>query len=184
MEQKRKTVCFAYFGDGTFLGWYADTFGSIRKESPKLYGYTPEMVETIRGNFRRKLETGHKAAAELVGKYNPAGEALMKPGLDEDMKILSQYKDVELRAVECPIYDGPNPAFDREKYAKERAAWDAKFEKSEAYLMEIGPQKRQAIEEYKKSNPEPAHDFWVYADYAEVQKWARNEPTEFLEVIK
>lgn len=184
MEQKRKTVCFAYFGDGRFLGWYADSLGSIRKDSPKLYGYTPEQVETIRKNFQHKLKTGNENAAKFVGNFNPAGEALMRPGLEGDMKILSQCKEVELRVVECPIYDGPNPAFDREKYKQERAAWDAAFEKSEAYLMEIGPNKRQAIEEYKKANPEPVCDNWVYANYAEVQKWAQAEPTEFLEVVK
>ena len=37
----RKTVCFEYFADGNFLGWYSDSFGTITKNQPKLYGYTP-----------------------------------------------------------------------------------------------------------------------------------------------
>ena len=54
-QKNRKPICFAYFADGKFLGWYADSWGSIRKDSPKIYGYSEDQVETITKNFRHKM---------------------------------------------------------------------------------------------------------------------------------
>ena len=53
--EKRKNICFAYFGDKTFIGWYDDTGGSIRKH-PKIYGNSKSQIEVIERNFRSKME--------------------------------------------------------------------------------------------------------------------------------
>ena len=139
--EARKTVCLAYFGDGKFLGWYSSTLGSITSNSPKLYGYTPEQMETIRGNLRHKIKTAHANVTKFVGDLNGTAAALIEAGMNADDKVLSKCREVELRVVECPFYDGPNP------------------DKS-------------------------GLDNWIYPDYADVKKWAANEPTTFLEVIK
>jgi hypothetical protein len=151
----RKSVCFAYFGDGKFLGWYADTCGSIRSTGPKIYGYSSGQMETITTNFRSKLKKlGDKSN---IGSIIP-GLRLLDNSLNADSNILAQYKTVELRVVECPVFDGPNPNFDEKRHEN----WIA-YDRKPMY--------------------EPCNPSWIYADYTKVNEWASNEPTEFLEVI-
>jgi len=151
----RKAVCCAYFGDGKFLGWYADSFGSIRSKGPKIYGYSPAQMETITSNFRSKLKKLDKKSD--LGNVI-VGLSIVDDSLDADSKILSVYQNVELRVVECPVYDGPNADFDEKRHEN----WNA----------------------YKRATTyEPGNCNWVYADYEQVNEWAANEPTEFLEVI-
>jgi len=153
--EKRKSICFAYFGDGKFLGWYADSFGSIRESSPKIYGNSKEQIETITKNFNYKLS---KIDGEYtLSKRHPAF-GLIDNSLEGDSKILYPCKRVELKIVECPIYDGPNPDFDKEAYKK-------------------------AVDEWRPtdhSSPRPRCNNWIYADYDKVKEWAKNEPTEFI----
>lgn len=151
----RKAVCCAYFGDGKFLGWYADSCGSIRSKGPKIYGYSPEQMATITENFRYKVNKLDKKSD--LGSIVP-GLTLLDRSWDNDSKILSQYQTVELRVVECPEYDGPNPDFDKVRHEN----WTA-YDRKPFY--------------------EPCNPNWIYADYTKVNEWAEQEPTEFLEVI-
>ena len=185
MKNKReKTICFAYFGDNEFLGWYADTFGSIRS-SPKLYGDSKEQTDIISKGFRYKLEKARKAeklrAEEIIEEANPFAGAILSSGLRGDEAILIKYKDIELRIVECPYYDGPNPSYDSEAFKK---AYDEHRKKmKEAGIFDIpAPSKERidAIEEFEKTNPRPESDSWTYADYSKVERWAKNEPTNFI----
>ena len=101
----RKSVCYAYYGDGKFLGWYADSFGSVRPNSPKVYGDTEKQREVITKNFRNKLsKLNEKSELDL---RNPLGSTLLNNGLNKDKDELSKFLNVELRVVECPEYDGP-----------------------------------------------------------------------------
>jgi hypothetical protein len=151
----KKSVCFAYFGDGKFIGWYADTTGSVSQNAPKIYGYSPSQVEIIATNFRSKMK-------KLNVKSNlgsiVSGLEILDRSLDYDSKILSQYQTVELRVVECSVYDGPNPNFDEVRHKN----WSA-YDRTPFY--------------------EPGNLNWIYADYKKVNEWAMNVPTEFLEVI-
>ena len=54
MENK-KAICFAYFCDGKFIGWYSDTFGTVTENRPKIYRYSSEMLETIKNNLNYSL---------------------------------------------------------------------------------------------------------------------------------
>lgn len=160
----RKSICFAYFADGQFIGWYVDSLGTIRKTGPKIYGYTPEQVETIRTNFNYKIKK-LKEASNLATVTNNPGLALLDNSLNNDKENLSQYQEIELRIVECPFYDGPNPDFNIEK---DKEWWDNRDNRPEE-------------DRYKS---DPTNKNWIYADYKEVNKWAIIPPTEFLEVIK
>lgn len=162
-QTKRKTVCFAYFGDGKFLGWYADTCGSVRKNSPKLYGYTEDQVETIKNNFRNNLSDLNEKSD--LGNF-VHGLSLMDKSLNEDKEELSKYSSVELRVVECPYYDGPNPNYDDAKYV----AW-------------VENERSEKGNDFKFADCPTELNHWLYCDYAKVKEWASVEPTEFLETI-
>jgi hypothetical protein len=188
--ESRKTICFAYFADNKFIGWYSDTFGTITKNSPKLYGNSEEQLETISKNFRHKVQKAkglieddlRSFAAKIIEPLNPEAGAIMK----ESKSPLAEYDYVELRVVECPIYDGPNPDFDKEAYKKltdEREERWKKFEKDKNLSSGFSFKRMEAAEEFEKTDPRPYRNSWIYADYAKVKEWANNEPTEFLETI-
>ena len=151
---KRIGVCFAYFIDGVFHGWYTDSFGTLGKKSPKIYTYSPEQVQVIQKNFNHKIKTIESSTyAEAKEKCSSLGDAFQLP--------LYQYEEflrgakVELRVVECPIYDGPNPDYDEVAF-KESIAKGEKYDKP----------------------------WWIYADYTLVNEWAKTAPIAFLEVLK
>lgn len=188
----RKSVCFAYFGDNQFLGWYADTFGSVRT-SPKVYGNSESQLQTITKNFRNKLTNvrtdSKNYMVEVVRRHNAVGGAILDIGLSGDAKLLSQYTNVELRVVECPYYDGPNPDFDKEAWEVESTHRRAVFNKelaeygaTETSGKERGDFIRAFDERHPELNIRP--ETWVYCDYSKVKEWAKDEPTEFLSVIE
>jgi hypothetical protein len=189
----RKSICFAYFADGKFIGWYSDTFGSITSNTPKIYPYTEDMLKTIRINFSAKVAKAkglaaddfQSKAASIIASQNPLGGRLMT----EHKSPLDGYADVELRIVECPEYDGPNPNFDEAKY---KADIDEYYKKRDELLKNLhdlkgglsNSERLTAQTEYFNTNPSPKCDNWIYCDYAKVKEWASNEPTQFLEIIK
>jgi len=180
MGKRDKCVGFAYFGDGAFLGWYADSFGSIREDEPKVYGYTDSQVEVITRNFRNKLNK-LKEESELNKLDGRLG--IIDVGMNEDKTILSQYKTVQLRLVECPEYDGPNPDFDKEAYDVLKDAHREKLREEGILDIPAGRERRNAIDEFEKTTPAPDRDTWIYCDYSKVKEWASKEPTEFIGVI-
>lgn len=113
---KRKRVCFAYYSGNKFLGWYSDSFGTVTKNSPKIYGYSKEQIAVIRKNLSSKLKD--KSFSEVLSKINPIAGKLVENSKERDKNILSN-KDIYLRIIECPYYDGPNPEFNREDYKKD-----------------------------------------------------------------
>jgi hypothetical protein len=177
--EKRKTICFAYFADDKFIGWYSDTFGSITPMSPKLYPDSQEMIDRIFSNFASKMkkinETSFDEAKEKVKGLQALSLAVFSG------EELLKGSNATLRVVECPIYDGPNPDFDKEAY-------DALLDERKAKMQEAGifdipapsSARSKAIDEFNEKNPRPACDNWIYADYSKVKEWASQEPTEFL----
>lgn len=189
METKtqQQSVCFAYFGDGKFLGWYADTSGSLRPHSPKVYSSLENMLPVITKNFRNKLNGTRSKALQF--EHEPTDNAVnfvlgvIEQGNKNDLEVLNNYEVVELRAVACPEYDGPNPDFDDEAYLKLVDEHKELFNQSGLNDLPVGLERFNAVQEFNKKHPHPKSNNWVYADYSKVQKWAKNEPTEFLEVI-
>jgi len=143
-----KNICFAYYGDNTFLGWYSDTFGTLDKNVPKIYSNSEKQISIIRSNFNYKMDI-------LKGKIE---EHLFKNLIKSSNHILSKYDNIELRIVKCPIYDGPNPNFNKEDYIK----WLDTKKEEEKYNIPT----------------------WIYANIEEVKEWAKNEPIRFIDVIK
>lgn len=190
-----KSICFAYFGDGKFLGWYADSFGSIR-DSPKVYPNSERQLEIISSNFRNKVnkikgvqeEDFGSTVVKVMEPLNEGGAKLLSLGMHSDRKILSQYENIELRVVECPEYDGVNPDFDKAAY---EILVNQRFNKLVAFLAENdiayedGPsaERTRLVGEFSLQNPHPSCDNWIYADYNKVKEWAANEPKEFLQTI-
>lgn len=181
-----KNICFAYYGDDKFLGWYGDSFGSIVKSSPKIYRNSKEQLEVISKNFNYKLrKLREKSQLGLID----IRLGIIDSGVNEDKDILSNYEDVELRLVECPEYDGTNPDFNRGEY-------ETKYEEQtvllKAFLSENdidwndGPSllRSNLVDKFYTTNPRVKCDNWIYADYDKVREWASVEPTEFLDVIK
>lgn len=182
MENK-KAICFAYFCDGKFIGWYSDTFGTVTENRPKIYRYSIEMLETIKNNLNYSLSK-IKAKSELAQKTGVAGLAILDAGINSNREDLSQYTHIELRVVECPYYDGPNPDFDKVAYNK--LLDERKQKMTEEGIFDIvAPSKARtdAIDEFNQRNPTPKCDNWIYSDYGLVKEWALNEPTEFLGVL-
>lgn len=180
---KKKTICFAYFGDGKFIGWYSDTFGTVTKNSPKLYGYSSERLETIKNNLNYSLSK-LKSKSELAQKTGLGILSILDAGINSNREDLSQYKNIELRVVECPYYDGPNPEFDKTVYTK--MLDERKKQMTEEGIFDIvAPSKARtdAIDEFNQRNPTPKCNNWIYANYTLVKEWALNEPTEFLGVL-
>ena len=177
-------MCFAYFGDGKFLGWYADTSGSIRKNEPKVYGDSPEQRAIIEKNFKSKMaRLNEKSTLGAIPGY--AGLTIIDESLNDDKHELLKYKDVELRIVECPIYDGPNPDFDKVAYAK-LVEEQHKQMVAEGIFIIPAPsiERSRAVMEFHKRVPTPECNNWIHADYKKVKEWASAEPTEFIATVK
>lgn len=188
METKilKKTVAFAYFADGEFLGWYADSFGSVR-ESPKLYSDSDSQLKVIEDNFLSKLNKVNKSSFdEEKGKVK--GLAAIGLAIYDSEKLL-RGKNVELRIVESPEYDGRNPDFSRAVERESRNAYDKLYH---SWCKELGLDAGveegdrcgvALLDNYKrfvKTYPQAKGKNWVYADYKKVSEWAKDEPTEFL----
>lgn len=179
MKTTRKAVCFAYFGDRKFLGWYSDSFGSMTSNRPKIYGNTESQFKTISDSFQRRLSELSKKSQLATTTGIPA-LGLIDNGVEKIKKELSQYLVVELRVVECPFYDGPNPNFDVEAHNKLRE--EHKKRMTEAGVFDIpapSAARSAAIEKFELTDPYPKADNWIYADYTKVKEWASTIPTIF-----
>lgn len=103
---KTQLVAFAYFADNKFIGWYADSFGSVR-DTPKIYGNTPHQIEVISKNFKNKISKIQKTSFE-VEKEKVYGIASIGLAIFDSEKLL-RGKSVELRVVNVPyIHDETN----------------------------------------------------------------------------
>ncbi len=162
-DKSNKTIGFAYFGDGVFIGWYSDSFGTITSNRPKLYNYSTNQIATVKGNFIYGLSQIKKNYGSSEKKE---ADNVVDAILHINRKDLSQYKNVELRIVECPYYDGVNPNYDEEKYKEWKEDYKAKNNGNIRYAD--CPKELES---------------WIYADRTKVREWAEKEPTEFIEVV-
>ncbi len=181
-QKALKSICFAYFADGKFIGWYADTFGSIR-ECPKVYPDTIEQIDIITKNFRYKLSqisnTSELSKIPTCEMLEPLDAKINKDSAD-----LSQYKEVELRIVECPEYEGVNPNFNMSKYNEERLLHKQLMANEGIFNIPSPSKERtEAVQTFIEKYPRPKGDSWIHADYHKVAKWAEKEPTEFIATI-
>lgn len=162
-DKSNKTIGFAYFGDGVFIGWYSDSFGTITSNRPKLYNYSTNQIATVKGNFIYGLSQIKKNDDSSEKKE---ADNVVDAILHINRKDLRQYKNVELRIVECPYYDGVNPNYDEEKYKEWKEDYKAKNNGNIRYAD--CPKELES---------------WIYADRTKVREWAEKEPTEFIEAV-
>jgi len=180
----KKSVCFAYYANGEWIGWYGGTFGSV-SNSPKVYSSYEGMKDTIQKNLSSKLQKINSTSFDEEKTKVEGLAALSLFGFDSE-EIL-RGKDIELRVVECPEYEGENPNFDSEKYKKESEEhadlWKQRVKElglPDGFSLELV----EAHEEFLKEHPRPRANDWISCDYSKVIEWAKNEPTEFIAVIK
>jgi len=178
-----KSICLAYFADNKFLGWYGDSFGSISK-IPKLYSDFDKIKDIVSKSLSQKIKKIKESSFDQ--EKNSVTNIVSALGLAifSHEEIL-RGKEVELRVVQCPIYDGPNPDFDEEKYEKELS--DYKQKMKDAGIFDIPApslERLNAIRNFEAENPRPICNNWIYADFSQIKEWAANEPTEFVEIIK
>lgn len=190
--EKRNCICFAYYGNGVFLGWYSDSFGTITANKPKVYGYSKEQIKTIKTNFSAKVRRSRdgsddfcSAIGRVIAPLNEkAGSLLTIHSLAEKTKI-EEYTDIELRVVECPEYSGPNPDYDEKEYS-------TLLEEEKQKMINFGipdgnPYKcedKDLVERYYDIFGRVKYNNWLYPDYEIVKEWASQPPTEFLKTIK
>lgn len=191
MKQKiENSIAFAYFVDGMFIGWYADTFGSVRK-SPKLYNASEKQIAVIRKNFNYKLKKISESSfkEELIISKNIA-EALKT--LTFDSEELLRGRKVILKMVRTPFYDGPNPDYVRSitklkhiHHVEMYHVWCKEMELKPG--IEPGTNFGIALidnyKRYDKIYPEGNSNYWIYMDYSLVNTWAETAPTEFIDEI-
>jgi len=101
-KDEQKAIAFAYFSGKYFIGWYADTFGSVR-DSPKIYRNSDSQFEVISKNFQRKLERINETSFEEESKKVKGYGRLSLAIFDSENKLRG--KEIELRVVEYPFYD-------------------------------------------------------------------------------
>jgi len=187
-----KTICFAYYGDGEFIGWRTDTSGGIGK-IPKLYSGSFETKENIFESFLKKMkiinEISYEKALDEINKLQAIGKS-NEQVIIKSLRLLaytghetlSKYKKVELRLIECPIYDGPNEDFDRDLYENfinaHRKIYDEFLSKKG--LKDDVHSKNRFRETYGRFRPK----WWIYADFNKLEKWASKAPENYLQTVK
>lgn len=196
MKKTRKTICFAYYGDGKFLGWYADTFGSIRT-IPKTYGNSEHQVGVIERNFRNKMRRltgkGELDSVKVIDSHNGVAGGMLKSGLDADEKILNEYSIIELRIAKCPIYNGPNPDYSktindafRENDTKLYHQWckEMNLEPGIKPGDRIGIATLENYKRFKEVYPDARPKSWIYGDWEKIKEWASNEPEDVIKFVE
>jgi hypothetical protein len=122
---------------------------------------------------------GNSSFAEEKEKVNNLGDTISL--LEYDSESLLRGKDVELRIVECPEYDGINPDFDEDKYNRLQAAQREAMKKEGIFDIPAPSKERsEAVDNFYKKNPPIKANNWIYADYNKVKEWAKDEPKTFI----
>jgi hypothetical protein len=112
MKEGQDCMAFGYYTlDGKLVGWYADTFGSIR-DNPKIYGYSDRQMEVVLGNTKSKVkrirEEVANPAVEVISSMNAVGGAMLKIGVDANEKILKDLGKFEMKVFKAPISNESN----------------------------------------------------------------------------
>lgn len=114
-----KNICFAYFVNDKFVGWYGDTFGTISK-LPKIYPNSARQIERIKKNFQYKMEKLFTNLHENAISEHPTVkliQTLLFSTAEKDKELLGEdINEVVLKTITCDVYDGPNPDFDKKDY--------------------------------------------------------------------
>lgn len=178
----KKSICFAWYANNKFIGWWGGTFGTVSK-SPKLYTNTEEQLKVIQSNLTHKLSKINTSSFDIEKTKVKGLGALGLASFDGEE--LLRGKEVELKIVECPEYDGKDPDWDEEAYDKLKDEYDEAFQEASKHLGDFPSLTRtKFVTEYYKEHPRPECKNWIYADYNKVKEWAKNEPIEFIGVIK
>lgn len=182
-RRRHNNVAYAWFKDGAFIGWFYG-LGAQVCDAPKLYADTDRQEAIITSNFRSKLRKFREGITlEEAGKDKGVagiGEIMQMSGMNK----LADGKEFELRKVETPFYDGPNPDYDKEEAQRIRdIRWEALVAEG-INDIPAGLERTRRVNEFDKAYEGPTYDVpnWIYG-YEGVEEWAETEPTEFIGTI-
>jgi hypothetical protein len=66
----KQQVIFATYKDGELQGFRADSFGTLSKDYPKIYGYTPEQVQVVLDNVKSELNRAGSTFFKVLSGKN------------------------------------------------------------------------------------------------------------------
>ena len=190
MNTNLKSVAFAYFSNDEFLGWYAGTFGGCSKTGPKLYNDSESQKQVITKNFQSKLKDINETSFDEAKEKTVGLDAIFLFRFDSEVELRG--RNVELRVVETPFYDGPNPDFSELVERQSRNQYEALYHlwcDENGLEAGIEPGNIRGIgllpnyKRFQKAHPQAKGNSWVYADYEKVREWAKETPTEFKETL-
>lgn len=70
MNERENPIVFAYYHNGEFQGFRADTFNTISKDYAKIYSFSREQVDTVLSNVKNACNRVGTAIAESIKKNN------------------------------------------------------------------------------------------------------------------
>jgi hypothetical protein len=190
MENTSNSIVFAYYSENKFLGWYGGTFGPVATV-PKVYNKSERQYNVIAKNFQHKLKSVNETSFdEAKDKTTHILDSIAL--LRFDSEDILRNKNVELRVVECPYYDGPNEFHSNTITDKFRRHYTELYhEWCDELGLEAGIEKGtnlgigliENFKQFRKTYPTKTSENWIYVDYKKVTEWSKNEPTEFLETL-
>lgn len=68
--ENNKPIVFGYWLNGELMGFRADTFGSISKDTPKIYYYSEDQVETVVSNTKDMLNKAGTSLFKMLAAKN------------------------------------------------------------------------------------------------------------------
>ena len=106
--ENRVPVVFAYWHQGELKGFRADTFGNISKNRPKIYGYSPEQVQTVLDNTRDTINYANSKFFESLYKHGYSDQEFhtdVMTTVNETEDSLRNWGSFELRIHPFIDYD-------------------------------------------------------------------------------
>ena len=180
----KKCICFAYYANDVFIGWYADTWGTVSANSPKIYGYSKEQLDKIRSSVIKKLQLINTSDYEkLKGNATTLADTLSLAQFSSQ-EILKN-KKIRLKVVECPFYEGHNPNYNQEEFEKLiEQEYKLMCDEGVFETENNSPERIAAIKAFIKKYGKVKSNHWITPDYNEVRNWASQEPKDFLTIIE
>ncbi len=152
MEQP---IVFAHYkkdeqGKDVLLGYRCDSFGTLRKDSAKIYTYSKEQIEIVLRGVEYNLGDKKPSFFEQLKKM---GAVVMNPGVSIDDAIKGEekiYQDgQDAGAFEVRVLKSPGYPVERE-FDVEKAEWVEKrvwqYPKDEMDLWISTPEEHEVIE--------------------------------------
>ncbi len=101
---EKQSIVFEHWKNGKFLGYRADTFGSLTKDWAKLYTYSENQVEIVLSGVRGNLQHNKPLMGEVLKNIgaNPIIADLVSKRETEIYENAQKARAFEVRVVKAP----------------------------------------------------------------------------------